>query len=87
MDVKFNQANPILKGNEFSRSNQQLTIQKKLGNKQTHKQWTNYLWIELKCWNCLFDSNWIIFLQVNYWIVEYHHLKIWHSYWNWIEFI
>jgi hypothetical protein len=38
MDVKFNQANPILKGNEFSRSNQQLTIQKKLGNKQTHKQ-------------------------------------------------
>jgi hypothetical protein len=37
MDVIFNQANPILEGNEISKSNQQLTIQKNLGNKQTHK--------------------------------------------------
>lgn len=48
MDVIFNQANPILKGNEFSRSNQQLTIPKKKGiNKHINNEqtWINYLWI------------------------------------------
>ncbi len=38
MDVIFNQANPILEGNEISKSNQQLILQTFLGNKQTHKQ-------------------------------------------------